>query len=113
MGTTEASVCVGADRERAAGYYSEISFAVAQVLVEVPYLLAQAVLFSVIRCASVDASHALTRRDEGRCTSGPSFCLIKIPLVSGLSVCLKRDMLIARPSPFKKGLDGAQKGCCL
>ncbi|CAK0759197.1 hypothetical protein CVIRNUC_002679 [Coccomyxa viridis] len=35
-------------RERAAGYYSEIPFAVAQVLVEVPYLLAQAVLFSSI-----------------------------------------------------------------
>ena len=37
-----------ADRERAAGYYSEMPFAAAQVLVEVPYLLAQAVLFSVI-----------------------------------------------------------------
>ena len=37
-----------ADRERAAGYYSEMPFAAAQVLVEVPYLLAQAVLFSII-----------------------------------------------------------------
>ena len=37
-----------ADRERAAGYYSEMPFAAAQVLVEVPYLLAQAILFSAI-----------------------------------------------------------------
>ena len=37
-----------ADRERAAGYYAEMPFAAAQVLVEVPYLLAQAVLFSAI-----------------------------------------------------------------
>ncbi|CAK0784036.1 hypothetical protein CVIRNUC_007239 [Coccomyxa viridis] len=35
-------------RERAAGYYAEMPFAAAQVLVEVPYLLAQAVLFSAI-----------------------------------------------------------------
>ena len=39
---------VDADRERAAGYYAEMPFAAAQVLVEVPYLLAQAVLFSAI-----------------------------------------------------------------
>ena len=42
------NACMRADRERAAGYYSEMPFAAAQVLVEVPYLLAQAVLFSAI-----------------------------------------------------------------
>ena len=42
------NACVRADRERAAGYYSEMPFAAAQVLVEVPYLLAQAILFSAI-----------------------------------------------------------------
>ena len=36
------------NRERAAGYYPEMPFAAAQVLVEVPYLLAQAILFSAI-----------------------------------------------------------------
>lgn len=41
-------VALLADRERAAGYYSEMPFAAAQVLVEIPYLLAQAVLFSAI-----------------------------------------------------------------
>lgn len=42
------NACMRADRERAAGYYSEMPFAAAQVLVEVPYLLAQAILFSAI-----------------------------------------------------------------
>ncbi|EIE18194.1 putative pleiotropic drug resistance protein 3 [Coccomyxa subellipsoidea C-169] len=35
-------------RERAAGYYSELPFALAQTLVEVPYLLVQTVLYSCI-----------------------------------------------------------------
>ena len=35
-------------RERAAGMYSELPFASAQCLIEVPYNLAQAFLFSLI-----------------------------------------------------------------
>jgi hypothetical protein len=37
-------------RERAAGYYSEMPFAIAQALVEIPYLLVQTILYS---CASI------------------------------------------------------------
>jgi hypothetical protein len=33
-------------RERAAGYYSEYPFALAQAVVEIPYLLVQAALYS-------------------------------------------------------------------
>lgn len=35
-------------RERAAGYYATYPFALAQFLIEVPYVLAQSVFFSVI-----------------------------------------------------------------
>jgi len=35
-------------RERAAGYYTELSWAFAEVLVEIPYLLIQASLYSLI-----------------------------------------------------------------
>jgi len=35
-------------RERAAGYYATYPFALAQFLIEIPYVLAQSVFFSVI-----------------------------------------------------------------
>lgn len=35
-------------RERAAGYYTELAWAFAEMLVEIPYLLLQTCLYSVI-----------------------------------------------------------------
>lgn len=35
-------------RERAAGYYATYPFALAQFLIEVPYVLAQSVLYAII-----------------------------------------------------------------
>ena len=35
-------------RERAAGYYATYPFALAQFLIEIPYVMAQSVFFSVI-----------------------------------------------------------------
>ncbi|KAK0596144.1 hypothetical protein LWI29_013201 [Acer saccharum] len=40
-------------RERAAGMYSAISYAIAQVMIEIPYIFAQAVVYSVIVYAMI------------------------------------------------------------
>ena len=45
-------------RERAAGMYSELPFASAQCLIEVPYNLAQALLFSLICYFMLGFDHA-------------------------------------------------------
>ena len=67
-----------ADRERAAGYYAEMPFAAAQVLVEVPYLLVQAVLFSCISYWMVQFE-----ADPGDCPPLPSLSHLR-PLLANL-----------------------------
>ena len=46
-------------RERAAGMYSELPFASAQCLIEVPYNLAQALLFSCISYFMLGFDHTV------------------------------------------------------
>lgn len=50
MNLTEVAIIIlyGFCRERAAGYYATYPFALAQLLIEIPYVLAQSVFFSVI-----------------------------------------------------------------
>ncbi len=42
------SQSVGGCRERAAGYYTELAWALGEMVVEIPYLLIQASLYSLI-----------------------------------------------------------------
>jgi hypothetical protein len=82
-------------RERAAGMYSELPFASAQCLIEVPYNLVQAFLFSLISYFMLGFDH----------DAGESSSLLSV-------LCSSEKTLIISMKCFSVW-DGHRKGCWL
>ena len=84
-------------RERAAGMYDELPFAVAQCLIEIPYNLAQSLLFAVIsywmlgfeNSGGATSYDSLSLRTKWISWHGASHCLIHLVFVSNVSASIQ------------------------
>lgn len=85
-------------RERAAGMYSELPFASAQCLVEVPYNLAQALLFSAISYFMLGFDHNAGDSLGPDCLSAASSMQSKSAQAAGAD-CWVEGLCFARHCP--------------